>query len=99
MDEISCTKLYKDTAVGRRTVADTGIEPLCENIQSERHQLLGSHGAEKDIALHDSTWDEGVSEGRAAQKVQVVILGTGESWMQRAIAGMGDSFRGRAAGK
>ena len=46
----------------------------------------------------DSTWDEGVSVGAAAKKVQVVILGTGEAWMQHAIAAMGNSFRGRAAG-
>ena len=55
-------------------------------------------GAERDIAVLDSTWDEGVSVGAAAKKVQVVILGTGEAWMQHAIAAMGHSFRGRAAG-
>ncbi len=56
------------------------------------------HDTERDIAVLDSTWDEGVSVGAAAQKVQVVILGTGEAWMQHAIAAMGNSFRGRAAG-
>ena len=60
----------------------------------------GHHcAAETDIAVSDSTWDEGKVEGEAAKKVQAVVLGTGESWMQRALAAMGSSFRGRAAGK
>ena len=55
--------------------------------------------AEADIAVSDSTWDEGKVEGEAAKKVQAVVLGTGEPWMQRALAAMGSSFRGRAAGE
>ena len=54
--------------------------------------------AETDIAVSDSTWDEGKVEGDAAERVQAVVLGTGEPWMQRALAAMGSSFRGRAAG-
>ena len=59
----------------------------------------GCHcAAETDIAVSDSTWDEGEVEGDAAERVQAVVLGTGEPWMQRALAAMGSSFRGRAAG-
>ena len=59
----------------------------------------GCHcAAEADIAVSDSTWDEGEVEGDAAERVQAVVLGTGEPWMQRALAAMGSSFRGRAAG-
>lgn len=31
--------------------------------------------AKKDIALHDSTWDEGISEGMAAKKIFGCIFG------------------------
>ena len=44
---------------------------------------VGCHrAAEPDIAVSDSTWDEGKVKGEAAQEVQAVVLGTGEPWMQ-----------------
>ena len=83
-------KVFLSRCQSARSSADQGLTPWSE--------YRDGSAAEKDIALLDSTWDEGVSVGVAAKKVQVVILGTGEAWMQHAIAAMGHSFRGRAAG-
>ena len=96
----SCGGKFKPDIAVRRCACWRRGENHCGAVLvlALRSDAAPAGGAEKDIAVLDSTWDEGVSVGAAAKAVQVVILGTGEAWMQHAIAAMGNSFRGRAAG-
>ncbi len=72
------------------------LQTFCASCRAAKHvQKEGAHAEKKLICCAEP----GASaEGAAAGGLQVALLGTGEGWMERALAALSSSFPSRAAG-